>query len=242
MNSYKCNLCAKVYKLKDNFNKHYVSCKFFHDSCIIPSDENESLPTYSELYSFVKEIALKCHKLENEIANLKQNMNVQQKKHILDYLNKDPNNVKIPNYEEWCKSFIIKREHLQEVFEGDMISGIKSVLELHISSKNLPIRVFSQKHSNIYIYTGEYGWKLMQNCHFEQIIYPLERQFLQEFVIWQKENQEKISMSEKLKDDEIQYMLKICGSKNTMDKTIHILKKWFISKLEEEFVHTVVEF
>ena len=89
---------------------------------------------------------------------------------------------------------------------------------------------------------GEQEWKLMQNSHLEKIIYPLERQFLQEFVAWQKENQDKISMSERLKDDEIQYMLKLCGSKNPMEKTIHILKKWLISRLEEEFTHTIVEF
>jgi hypothetical protein len=236
MNNHKCNLCGKEYKVKENFNKHYVSCKFFHDSCIPSEDEYaDHLPTYNELYRFVKETALKCQRLEKEIFHLKQTMNVRQKKHILDYLNNDPNNANIPNYDQWCRTLIIEPRHLNDVFDGDIMSGIKAVLEPYLSLENktkLPLRVFSQKHNSIYIYTGENGWKLVQNSTLEKIIYPLERQFLQAFVSWRKENQEKISLSEKLKDQEIQYMLKLCGSKNPMDKLINILKKWLISKLE----------
>lgn len=243
--THKCNLCGKEYKLKENFNKHYVSCKFFHEACVSSDNNDDHLPTYAELFMYVKETALKCQKLENEIHHLKTMMNSRNKKHILDYLNNDANNEKIIPYEAWCRTLSIKSEHLNEVFEGDMLSGIKKVLEPYLSLENrilLPIRAFSQKHNTLYIYKGDGGWKLVQNNSLEKIIYPLERQFLQAFVIWQKENQEKISLSEKLKDQEIQYMLKLCGSKNPIDKMIHVLKKWLISKIEEEFVHNIVEF
>ena len=170
----------------------------------------------------------------------------------MDYLNNDPHNSDRMSYDEWCRSLHISPDQLNDIFEGDMISGIKTVLEPYLTAENihrLPIRAFHQKQNTLYIYNGpshsndeKGGWKLAPNNVLEKIIYPLERQFLQAFVIWQKANQEKISLSEKLKDQEIEYMIKLCGSKNTIDKTSIILKKWLIGKIEEEFVQNIVEF
>lgn len=249
---YKCHLCDKRYKLKENYNKHYVSCKFFHSSCLQTHDEceesSENLPTQKELYRFIKEIALKCQRLEDEVEHLKQTMNVRQKKNILDMLNSDPMNANRVPFEQWCSRFQVEPHHLNAVFEGDLMTGIKEVMKPHLqrtcisphlSLQDLahtkvdciPLKAFHTKNA-LYIYDTDLQWKNAPHNCFDKLVYTLERQFLQAFLVWQRENQEKISLSEKLKDDEIQYMMKICGYKSSGDK-IALLKKWVIGVIAE---------
>lgn len=232
---YKCNLCGKGYRLKDNYNKHYVSCKFFHSSCLQTHDEceesMENLPTQKELYRFIKEIALKCQHLEDEVAHLKQTLNVRQKNNILEMLNNDQNNaIRVP-FEQWCSRFQVEPHHLNVVFEGDLMAGIKEILKPHLKEPIIPLKAVHTKNA-LYIYDTDLQWKNASNNCFDKVVYTLERQFLQAFLVWQRENQEKISLSEKLKDDEIQYMMKICGYKTSGDK-IAILKKWVIGIISE---------
>jgi hypothetical protein len=93
----------------------------------------------------------------------------------------------------------------------------------------------------LYIYDSDSQWKhAPPNC-FEKMIKGIEREFLQVFLEWQKENQEKISQSEKLKDDEIQYMMKICGYKYSGDKNA-MIKKWITSMIEEDAPNVIIEY
>jgi hypothetical protein len=233
---YHCALCGKTYKLKDNYNKHYVSCAFFHKKCMETNDEFndslESIPTQHELYQFIKQIAIKCQRLEEEVATLKQHLNMKQRQNIMDILNHDPKNSMRTQFDIWCAQIQVSREHLDAVFDGSLMCGIKVAMETHISSRDtLPMRAFKEKNT-LYIYDSDRQWKAATNACFEKLIASLEKQFLQVFLEWQKENQEQISKSEKLKDDEIHYMMKICGYKYTGDKHA-ILKKWIMETIAE---------
>lgn len=230
---YHCHLCGKTYKLRDNYNRHYVSCEFFHKKCLETNDEfNESIdivPTQKEMYNFIKEIALKCRRLEEEVSHLKRYLNVRQKQNIMDILNNDPKNASRTPIHLWCSEIHVHYEHLEEVFRGSLLSGIKAVIKPHLSCDNVPLKSFREKNT-LYIYDSDRTWKVAPSSCFENLIHSLEKQFLKIFLEWQKENQERISRSEQLKDDEIQYMMKICGYKSHGDKHA-LIKKWIISEV-----------
>jgi len=247
-----CNLCGKEYRIRENFKKHQVSCKLLH--CDV--DDISSSVNVKELYIAVKQIALKCQRLEDEVAHLKQQLNSRQKRNIMEILNKDPRNAGRVSFRAWTQGIVVNREHLEEVFEGSLISGIKSVLKPHLDGDTIPLRAFREKNT-LYIYEEDDGsgsdddddirdnsykkWRAAPPDVFDTLIKNIERQFLQIFVAWQKENQEQISKSEKLKDDEIQNMIKICSYKSSVDKASFI-KKWVMSTIEEDASTFIVEY
>lgn len=290
-----CNLCGKEYRIRENFKKHLISCKLLH--CDVVDDS----VNVKELYIAVKQIALKCQRLEDEVSHLKQQLNTRQKRNIMEILNKDPRNARRLSFRLWAQGIVVSREHLEEVFEGSLISGIKSALKPHLCGDIIPFRAFREKNT-LYIYDdegynrgknenednddgdrddgdndgdrengdeddinseGDRGgqreegdrenrfydkscdnnkkWRAAPPGVFDSLVKNIERQFLQIFVAWQKENQEQISRSEKLKDDEIQYMIKICSYKSSLDKA-SLIKKWIMSVIEEDATGVIVEY
>jgi hypothetical protein len=180
----------------------------------------------------MKELAFKCNKLETELNHLKQTVNIRQKKQIIEWLNIH-NSTNISSYSEWVESITVNYENLFKVFEEDLIEGIKHVLSSKIDSmKKSPVCAFTQKTNTIYIY-DESAWRNMNNEDLEKMIYHLNKLFLKEFIKWQKENEEKISNSEKMKDIELSHMIKVNGYKISTEKMVGEIKKWLYSKIEQ---------
>lgn len=280
---YKCRFCDRGYRLKENYTRHVSTCRYFHESHLFSNDErneaSEPIPTQQELYGFFKQIAIKYQRLEAEVAHLKRIIQVRERRHIMDILNAETKDKNLPSFDEWCERFVVTQDDLQEVFDGNLVYGLKAIMKPHFEEKEKsmrPIRAFRQKNQ-IYIYqkntttiststsrtnesaatetetetrTTEEGaeicvqlrWQRLTNHVLEKIASSLERQFLQVFLQWQRENQERISQSEKAKDEEIQYMMKICGYKLTTDYTVNTLRKWIMDTIGEDIIGIVVDY
>lgn len=236
---FKCVYCSRSYKRKDNYDKHVTGCELFHHAQLAHPDaftnEIETVPDIRQLYIYIRELASKCANLENEVAQLKQHANIRQKKQIIEWLNVNrPIHMCFIN---WIKTRIhtLSYETLDIVFKNDLTEGIYHTLQ-SIISKTIPLAAFTQKPNYLYIYSdsdGEGSWRGMTTEDLEKMVFYISQQFLIAFVKWQKENSDRISKSEKLKDDEIMYMIKINGSKISMEKRCTEIKKRLYSLLEE---------
>jgi hypothetical protein len=246
---HKCFYCSRTYKLKDNYEKHIGPCEFFHKSQLQSRDDFnlsvETLPSQREMFSLLKTLALKCSDLEKEVQQLKQTVNIRQKKQILEWLNTHRTTLYV-TFTEWYSNIEITMEDLEKVFEYDLIDGIKKVLELRMGGlKIIPICGFSQKKNHLYIFDSIHNntneWKSLSNSDLDKMIFCISRKFMQKFVLWQRKNEELVTNSERLKDQEIMYMVKINGSKISDEKRNAEVKRWLFEKLEDN-LDTLYEF
>jgi hypothetical protein len=182
MNDLYCKYCNNTWKYKKEYEKHLACCEYFYNYRRNPKPEMDDyggkLPTQKELFRFVQELSLKCSRLEQDVARLKNNVSTRQKKVIVDCLN-HPEQIPDNTFMEWWKGVTlhftspvqeydaheliehwssIRNPFLFRVFRQGLVEGIKYILSSYISSKTkkqkLPIRCFSQKHNIFYIYSG----------------------------------------------------------------------------------------
>lgn len=254
-----CQYCLRTYRLKKNYNNHIVSCEFFHKIQSKTHDEFqdsiETIPNQRNMFNLLKLLAIKCGVLEKEITYLKQNTQIRQKKQILEHLNEKKNVYK--SFVKWYKETEITEEDMKISMQQDLTKGIinilKRILSLHDSSKEndkrVPICYVKEKPHTIYIYdrvkdssnieteTNRNEWKIASNDDIEKLVLFYSHEILKVFVKWQKENLEFFMANEKNKDLEIEYMSKISGIKNPVEKRVNELKKWLYSYLQEESIY-----
>jgi hypothetical protein len=141
-------LCKEIYRIQTEDSSH------------------ENLPNPKILYRMLKDLIVNQRDMKKEIDSLKSKLNAQQKKNIISWLNEVTHkqsrlheNIQM-GFSKWASNFSINSKNVSEVFEGDIIEGIKSVLIDKISCSSndkkiltvLPIRAFSQKPNHLYIY------------------------------------------------------------------------------------------
>jgi hypothetical protein len=245
---YICIYCNREYKIFDNFKKHNICCEFFHKTRKERCNQTEcfeNLPSQRDMFRIIQDLAIRCERLENEVRSLKGTVSTKRRKEIVEYLN----HIAVPNttFKEWVSKQTIEFQHLECVFEYNLTEGIKLCIQesleqsVHISSKhkyeNIPIAAFEQKPNIFYIYdcSGQISpqWKRMDNEIFERWITTLSHRFLQYFIEWQSDNLDKLT-SEKDKEDNIMYMIKVNGGRNPQqesEKRITELRKWLFTKI-----------
>lgn len=248
-NMYKCVNCDKSYKLKDNYEKHKISCDLFHEMRLKTHDEFvedvEELPSQREMFKLIKELASKCNTLEKEVFHLKQVVNIRQKKQIVECLNnKNISHPPLNTFTEWFKSWEVYMDDLQKIFENDLSDGIKQVIkrEIELYKSIKPICAFSNKPNYLYVFdisnekeeNNEPIWKPMSKELFEVMYMYLNRKFMQMFIQWQNANRERIEASEMEKDQLIVYMIKLNGSRVPIEKRESELKKWLYLLVEQK--------
>ena len=237
---YKCDFCSRVYTFKKYYTKHFAICKEYNKMQMKNDvDSIEYNPTTKELYLLVKELTYKCNELEKEIKVLKTFTTKNYKKNILTYLNDKYSNNRI-YYSKWITQINVNEHHLNDVFQCDLNQGFKSVMSAYFeNSKTLPICCFSKKPNNFYVFDSDslnsssFLWRKMEKLDFEKLLNTISQQFLLEFVKWQEYNAELIESNNKLKEDIIDYMLKINCTFSSMNKRIEIFKKWLFVKLQD---------
>jgi len=249
----KCIYCSKTYKLKKNFKAHFATCELLHSTPNMSTDDytniSEKTPSPKEMFKLLKDIAAKCKSLENEVAMLKQNANIKQRKHILDWLNTNKGD-SVP-FKKWMNSIHVDFNDIEKVFHTNLTEGMKHILKNALADvgESRPLYAFSQKANTIYVFDevcndneSYYKWTAFTTKHCEAIVQQLSRIILIEFIKWQKDNQHIIADDESMKDREIEYMIKINGSKIPLEKRMYELKKWMFSTLQEDIYEHIIEF
>ena len=248
----KCEYCSYIFTKKENYIKHKSSGK-----CIIgfiekTADVNtipdcDKIISSQELMNTIRNLAIRVAKLEKDNVSLKNALNLRQKKQIIEILN-TPKFIPNTSFGEWSSTIETNQPDLLTIFEYDLTAGIKkSILNVILNAElhKLPIQSFSQKPNTLYIYNNKttnetkLEWMIMKNEILEKIISNISRNFLKEFLKWQAINKDAIEMNDNLKELELQYMMKINGSKVSNEKRCTEIKKWLYSKLAKSFDPTI---
>lgn len=255
-----CKYCHKKWRLKTDYDKHITCCEYFYQLRRNPEmdDFGGKIPTQRELFRLVQDLATKCSNLDKEVSRLKNVIHTRNKKAIVDCLN-HPAQFPPVSFSDWWREIAVNENHLETVFGGDLTDGIKKAIDDYLTVLNresprsvrLPIRAFIQKPNSFYIYMGrnssEEGdarpkspWKIMQNEDMECMVLHLSQLLLKEFLKWQKNNTGR--QDEKSFEKELNYMMKINGTKTSSEKRIAEIKKWLFPKLHENMIDVTVEF
>ena len=261
----KCIYCSKTYKIKKNFNAHFATCELLYSKQLMTKDEytnfTEKIPSQREMYNLLKELAVKCKTLETEVAVLKQNANIKQRKHVLEWLNLNkPNSVP---FREWVQSIRVDGNGLIKVFESNLTEGIKYVIKNSLLSDRKPLYAFTRKVDYIYVYHGDEDgdgdedektplqWMHFTSAHCEKLVQYISKQLLIEFIKWQKDKQLSIPESDMMDDDalyentkmldkDLKYLIKINGSNISLEKRTSEIKKWLYTILQEELTEHIL--
>jgi hypothetical protein len=247
INLYNCKYCNRTYKLKPNYDKHYLFC----DTLSKTTKENNNadyVPSLRDMFTLILELTAKNSQLEQKVEELSKWAESKKKKlNVLDWLNeKYTKNIK---YTEWLAGINITRTHLEAVFKSDMVTGcyeiIQSLLSLHIrdetsANETMPIKAFDQKENILFIYNDENKWEILSLPMFANLMNILSKKILTEFLKWQTENKSK------MREDDFSYryarnVQKIMGGNLTQEQ-IHMRVKKELYHYLKMNLRNVVEY
>jgi hypothetical protein len=190
--TYECGYCNKIYKIESAYNKHTQMCKLFMKSKNNKQPENnEHIPSNSELYSIIQILVNKCSALEKKVESLQGSLHKNNRKFdILEWLNNQ--NIKnVCSFNEWINSIIITINDMELVFENGFIKGIQLIIEnilpLSNNTRINPIKAYTQKDNILYIFNGQ-SWEIMTAEVFELFVYKITKGLLSQFKCWQDKN------------------------------------------------------
>ena len=190
--TYECGYCNKIYKIESAYNKHTQMCKLFMKSKNNKQTENnEHIPSNSELYSIIQILVNKCSALEKKVESLQGSLHKNNRKFdILEWLNNQ--NIKnVCSFNDWINSIIITINDMELVFENGFIKGIQLIIEnilpLSNNTRINPIKAYTQKDNILYIFNGQ-SWEIMTAEVFELFVYKITKGLLSQFKCWQDKN------------------------------------------------------
>jgi hypothetical protein len=218
---YRCKYCNRTYKLKPNYDKHYLLCNTLNISICKTSISKTSIsktsisktskennadyvPSLRDMFTLILELTAKNSQLEQKVEELSKWAESKKKKlNVLDWLNeKYTKNIK---YTDWLAGINITRKHLEAVFNSDMVTGcyeiLQNLLSLHntnqdINEQTMPIKAFDQKENILFIYNDDNKWEMLSQPMFANLMNILSKNILTEFLKWQTENKSKMCQDE----------------------------------------------
>ena len=164
---YKCSICNQKWKTKYIFDRHVLMCELTLNSLNERETEIEELqgmPTLPDLYKIIQELAIKQEKMQTTIDELSKYVKGKKKKmNILDWLKKTyPETISI---QEWIQTITITDEHLQTIFDNNIIQGVLNIL----IENPPPIYCFNTHAKQFYTYEDS-CWKILSNDQFDDIL------------------------------------------------------------------------
>lgn len=233
--SLSCHYCNRKYKLKENFDKHFITCEYLHKMKMKSHDDivesMEIIPNQREMFQLIKSVMLKNSLLENEIKQLKNTVNIRYKKEVLDWLNLF-NNDNRKTFMESYKSIELLDEDLKTALDNDLTKATEHIMKRILEKSSPPVSRFKEKPNQLFIYDFEkigeptIKWKLASHTDIEKMVLFLSHALLKKFVNWQNENRSFFMENDKNKDLEILYMSRIAGIKNPVERRTADIKKW----------------
>jgi len=248
---YKCKYCNRTYKLKQNYDKHYLLCDTLNKTSIrntTKENNDDYVPSLRDMFTIILELTAKNSQLEQKVEELSKWAESKKKKlNVIDWLNeKYTKNIK---YTEWLAGINITRNHLEAVFKSDMATGcyeiLQSLLSLHMTEdisneQTRPIKAFDQKENILFIYNDDNKWEILTLPMFANLMNILSKKIITEFLKWQTENKSK------MRQDEFSYtyarnVQKIMGGNLTQEQ-IHMRVKRELYNYLKMNLRNVVEY
>jgi len=242
MNGYhhRCNRCHSKWPTASTLNDHMFWCDLRRISKENPIDNyfgNNELPSQKSLAIQLFHLTKKYDELEDKVAKLQKQVIPMRRKQINEYLEELPPPRQA--FPEWSQSIQISDEALETLFNHDLKSAIKHVLE-DIDDKS-PIRAFSQKPNIFYLYDTASEWRQMNPEEFIKFIEKIEFKFTKKFAEWNREHQSETENNEKAQEQTLIYMAKVNGVKQgAPSHRMNDIKRWLYSKMAVSLKQFVV--
>ena len=218
--TYICLSCSTEFKYKRQYNEHNLCCTFMKERVKERNNNldlvDDRIPSDRMMYELVKNLALKCERLEKEVEDLRIIARKEKKKiDVLEYLKQ--HQVPKKNYQQWMKELEILPKHLELVFDNNIISGVSKLVEDSISDllhDQLPLAAFSHKPGQIYIYDYKSSgtWEYMPVEIINTLFDILSTRFLMSYNRWAADNPELQKDNEETQKLKMQYKRKILGT------------------------------
>jgi hypothetical protein len=176
--------------------------------------------------NMIQKLFKKVEKLSAEVEYLKQNQNIKRRKRISEILNERNCTVE---WKDWIKKITISEEDLEKVLKGNIIIGIKYVLENIISIRpiqEIPVAAFIQKENNIYIYSSG-KWQLAKKQDIEYVVNTLRNAFYMTFTEWSKTH-----IFGEFEKPAHEYSAVVYGSNIPNEKKMSEIKKMLFNKIK----------
>ena len=254
INLYNCKYCNRTYKLKPNYDKHYLLCDTLNKTRIGKSkntkenNADDYVPSMRDMFTLILELTAKNSRLEQKVEELSKWAESKKKKlNVIDWLNeKYTKNIK---YTDWLAGINITRNHLEAVFKSDMVTGCYEILQSLLSvnmtedisnEQTTPIKAFDQKENILFIYNDDNKWEILTLPMFAKLMNILSKNIITEFLKWKTENKSK------MRQDDFSYtyarnVQKIMGGNITQEQ-IHMRVKRELYNYLKMNLRNVVEY
>ena len=204
-----CTNCGKSYKLLTNLKKHQLLCDLLQTGkgkgkdkrslaniCLdVENEENDNIPSKQKMYEIVVQLAQKCSRLEEKIAEMsKSSASFKKKKiEVIDWLNSSSNTIS-PNltFEHYMNSIMIDEKEACTITESsfyDAINGIFSKILYRLKDVS-PIFASSNCKANVfYVYemiNEKKQWELLTREKLVKFLNKVHIKWINVFYKWKK--------------------------------------------------------
>jgi hypothetical protein len=212
-----CIYCGKTYKTRLNLENHLILCEISNKSkrsSSIVNDDTDNLIheniSSKKLYQIVMQLAMKCNRLENKVADLSKYVTKKiQKIDVIDYLN---NNTKSTNnpiliFENITEIVTVDQLDIEFLFYNSFMETINQILSRNIyknrENNDLPITAFTQKQNIIYVYTKNnsnieqnLSWTIVSREKFIRFLNIIQFKMSKALSEWRKKNAQLLNESD----------------------------------------------
>lgn len=229
---FQCEYCHRTYQRKIFFDRHTIACQYLTKTKkerAVESEELADTPTIRELYSIILELSAKCNSLETKLTAISKWTNITKKKlNITDWLNTTYSSAN--DYNDWFQTIKVTKADLNALFDSDYVNGVIVALhrQLVIDNDDCPIRAFKGKENAFYIKQGK-TWNMCDTETFTKLMYLLDKQFMNEFILWQTENKSRMSGEDSFSELYARNMKKIMGGNYMREQLYSRIKKEMFS-------------
>lgn len=225
-NKYNCKQCNKNYSKKTLLDQHQPFCVFIHTSAKEHENSSIQLPSQETMFHYIIHLTKKYDQLEQKLAKIEKTAIIHRKTHITDYLK----TIKSPlfTYSEWLNKIEVSNEDLEKLFEFDIKTCIKSILE-DVLDSDMPLTAFQEKQNVIYVFDTK--WRLMTTEEFSRLISILSHRILKKYTCWANEHREHLESNSTNQELAMIYMSKANGLNCNLEHTASEIKKWIFSRI-----------
>lgn len=245
---YRCTHCLKLYKRKHDFEQHMIMCEIMHKTQKEKQNHQEKyndIPTVKELYDIILQLTKKCNTLETKVEELSKHINTNKKRiNITEWLEMHTKENRMISFDEWVNNIEINRGHIEYIFKSDLIEGLIYILKQYLQKHkdNIQLKAFEHKDNILYVYLDkEKKWNQLSYEYLSYIISTLNKKIMGEFVLWQKENKEKMRQEE-YSELYINNFQKIIGSKYTAEQIKSKVKRELYNYLKVDLSDMITEY
>lgn len=226
---YQCTSCNTCWQTKQTYELHISMCKIIHTANREKAIDNDykqlTLPTKEEMFHYILHLTNKYEKLEEKVNKIHKITTSLRRKNIDEYLS----TLKPPkiNYFEWFKKIEITYQHLDYLFENDLKSCIKYILEGVMKERDeIPLYAFSQKPNTLYLYDNTV-WRAMTTDEMNKFVSIISHRISKKYTAWVSENKDLEGYEEK----QMIYLCKANGLNCSFENRVLDIKKWIFSKV-----------